>query len=193
MEYLYIFFLSYISGSIPFGLLITKLLGYEDIRKIGSGNIGATNVLRTGNKKIAILVLILDFLKCFLPTLFFINSFNDNIGAICGLFAIVGHIFPFWIKFKGGKGVACFYGFLLAINSTILIISLTIWALVVIITRFSSLGSIISVIITFFLFLIYEDDINIVIPLTIIILIIFKHKVNILRLIKKEENKTKIL
>ena len=192
MEYFYIFFLSYIAGSIPFGLLITKILGFEDIRKIGSGNIGATNVLRTGNKKIAILVLILDLLKCYLPTLFFLNSFNDNIGTICGLFAIIGHIFPLWIKFKGGKGVACFYGLLLAINPIILIISLAIWALVVFITRFSSLGSIISVIITFFLFLIYEDDINIVIPLTIIILIIFKHKENILRLITNKENKIKI-
>ena len=177
MEYIYIFAISYFCGSIPFGLIITKLFGFGDIRKVGSGNIGATNVLRVGNKKIAIIVLLLDFLKCYLPTLIFFKLFNENIGSICGLFSIFGHMFPIWLKFKGGKGVASFFGFLLAINLIFFIIILLIWLLIIT---------------TFFLFLIYEDHINIVIPLTIIILIIFKHKENILRLITNKENKIKI-
>ena len=193
MEYFLFILISYISGSIPYGLFVTKLIGYDDIRKLGSGNIGATNVLRTGNKKVAFIVLILDILKCYLPTFISIYLFNENIGCLCGAFSIIGHIYPIWLKFKGGKGVACFYGMILAINPLLFIIILTIWIIIVIITRFSSLGSILSVTATGFLFLIYEAHINIVIPLTIILIILYQHKDNIKRLIKNKENKIKIL
>ena len=189
MEFFLIFLLSYIAGSIPFGLLITKLYGYGDVRNYGSGNIGATNVLRTGSKKIAFLVLLLDFLKCYLPIFVTLIYYNLNIAGFCGLLSIIGHVFPIWLKFKGGKGVACFFAFLLAINPVFFVISLIIWIAVAAISKYSSLGSIISVISSLFLFLIYEHPINIVIPLTIIILIIFKHIDNIKRLIKNKENK----
>ena len=195
MEYTVIIilvFISYILGTIPFGLLITKIFGYGDIRNIGSGNIGATNVLRTGNKKIALIVLLLDFLKCYLPTFFVYYYINENTAALCGLFSIIGHIFPFWLKFKGGKGVACFFGFLLGINPLFFLILLTVWLLVALITKYSSLSSIISAFATIFLFIIYDNNTNIVIPLTIISLIIFQHKENIKRLIKNEENKIKL-
>ena len=184
--------LSYLIGSIPFGLILTKIFGYGDIRKIGSGNIGATNVLRTGNKKIAISVLLLDFLKCYIPTASILYFYNPNIASFCGLFSIIGHIFSIWVYFKGGKGVACFFGFLFAINQGFFLIILIIWLIIAYISKYSSLASIFSSIITFFLFFIYDININIVIPLTIIILIIFKHAKNIKRLINKTENKIKL-
>ena len=184
--------ISYISGSIPYGLLISKIFGYGDIRNIGSGNIGATNVLRTGNKKIAFIVLILDFLKCYIPTFIICKFFDNNIGGISGLFSIIGHIYPFWLRFQGGKGVACLYGFVLALNPLFFLIILIIWTLVVYITKYSSLGSIISAIITVFLFFIYDNNINTVIPLSIAAVIIFQHRGNIKRLLNKKENKIKI-
>ena len=91
----------YLIGSIPFAFIITKISGHGDIRNIGSGNIGATNVLRTGNKKIAFIVLILDILKCYLPTLISVYLFNENIGCLCGMFSIIGHIYPIWLRFRG--------------------------------------------------------------------------------------------
>ena len=185
--------ISYFSGSVPFGLLITKFFDYGDIRNIGSGNIGATNVLRTGNKKLAFTVLILDFLKCYIPTFLIFYFYEKNIGSLCGLFIIIGHIFPVWLNFKGGKGVACLFGFIFAVNPLFFIILLTIWLIVVIISKYSSLSSIITAFTMVFLFFIYDNNINIVIPLTITILIILKHKENIVRLINKKENKIKIL
>ena len=121
MEYILLIILSYISGSIPYGLLLTKLFGYGDIRNSGSGNIGATNVLRIVNKKIAFIVLVLDCAKCYIPTLLSCYFYNDTFGSLCGIFSIIGHIYPFWLKFKGGKGVACFFGMILAINPLIFI------------------------------------------------------------------------
>ena len=111
-----ILIICYLSGSIPYGLLLSKLFGYGDIRKFGSGNIGATNVLRTVNKKVAVLVLIFDFLKCYLPIFIISYFFDKNFSALCGLTSVIGHIFPVWLKFKGGKGVACMFGFILGIN-----------------------------------------------------------------------------
>ena len=178
--------------SLFFGLIVSKIFGLGDIRNIGSGNIGATNVLRTGSKKIAIIVLLLDFAKCYFPTFLVYNNFGGNVAALCGLFSIIGHIFPIWLKFNGGKGVACFFGFLLAINPLFFLILLIIWLLIAYITKYSSLSSIISVFSMIFLFIIYDNNINIVIPLTIILLIIFQHKENIKRLIKNEEIKIKL-
>ena len=195
MDYIILLILiiiSYIIGSVPFGLIIPKIFGFGDIRNIGSGNIGATNVLRTGNKKIAIIVLLLDFVKCYFPIFLVYNNFDEKVAALCGLFSIIGHIFPIWLKFNGGKGVACFFGFLLAINPVFFLILLIIWLLIAYITKYSSLSSIISVFSSIFLFIIYDNNINIVIPLTIILLIIFQHKENIKRLIKNEEIKIKL-
>ena len=189
---IFLIILSYISGSIPYGLIITKIFGYGDIRNFGSGNIGTTNVLRKTNKKIAVAVLFFDFMKCYIP-IYVVNIFFDtNTAAICGLFTIIGHIFPVWLKFKGGKGVACLFGFLFAINPMFFLITLIIWFIVVLVTKYSSLSSIISVFTMFFLFIIYDSNINIVIPITIIALIIYKHILNIKRLINKTETKIKI-
>ena len=190
--FILLIFLSYILGSVPFGLLISKIFGYGDIRSIGSGNIGATNVLRTGNKKIAFIVLLLDFFKCYLPTILIFKFVDNNIAGLCGLFSILGHIYPIWLKFKGGKGVACLFGFVFAINPIFFLVILAIWIFIVLITRFSSMGSIISTITTVFLFFIYESNINIVIPLTIALVIIFQHRGNIKRLLNKTENKIKL-
>ena len=182
----------YFIVSISFGYILTKIFNLGDIRNIGSGNIGATNVLRTGNKKIDIIVLLLDFVKCYFPIFLIYNNFDEKVATLCGLFSIIGHIFPIWLKFNGGKGVACFFGFLLAINPLFFLILLIIWLLIAYITKYSSLSSIISVFSSIFLFIIYDNNINIVIPLTIILLIIFQHKENIKRLIKNEEIKIKL-
>ena len=106
---------SYVSGSIPFGLILTKTFIKQDIRTIGSGNIGATNVLRTGNKILAILTLILDIIKGFVPVIITVKYFPDLIN-LSALIVFLGHIFPFWLKFKGGKGVATFLGILGALS-----------------------------------------------------------------------------
>ena len=192
MDVLIVILFSYLSGSIPFGLILTKIFGDQDIRNIGSGNIGATNVLRTGNKIIAIVVLFFDIIKCFLPTYLVVYLYNHDVGLLCGLFCIIGHIFPIWLNFKGGKGVACLFGFILAANPLFFLIILIIWLIVAYISKYSSLGSIISTVTMVFLFLIYETNINIVIPLIISALILFKHKENIKRLITKKENKIKL-
>ena len=113
-------FISYFFGSIPFAYIFPKIFGYGDIRKIGSGNVGATNVLRTGKKSLAIAVLLLDIIKCFIPitifSFFYENQFQLNEIIFLGSFSILGHIFPVWLKFKGGKGVATYIGFILGIN-----------------------------------------------------------------------------
>ena len=132
-------------------------------------------------------------MKCYIPIYIVNIFFGINIAAICGLFSIIGHIFPIWLKFKGGKGVACLFGFLMAINPMFFIITLIIWLIVAVITKYSSLSSIISTFTMFFLFFIYDNNVNIVIPVTIIALIIFKHVLNIKRLINKTETKIKIL
>ena len=186
-------FICYILGSIPFGLLLSKIFGYGDIRKIGSGNIGTTNVLRTGNKILALAVLFFDFCKSLLPTLLIIYLYDLNLAILCGIFSIIGHIFPIWLKFKGGKGIACLFGYLLAVNQVFFLMCGCIWIFIAIVSKYSSLASIISVTTMVFLFFIYEDNTNIVIPLSIAIIIIFKHKDNIKKLINKKENKIKIL
>ena len=122
MEYnlLIIALIVYIIGSIPFAFILNKIFGKGDIRNIGSGNVGATNVLRTGKKTLALIVLIFDILKGYLPTFYIMNflqySNYDLIAYLLGSMAIVGHLFPIWLKFKGGKGVATYIGFIFAIN-----------------------------------------------------------------------------
>ena len=161
-EYLILFiilFICYLIGSIPFGIILTKLYGIKDLRKIGSGNIGATNVLRTGNKTLALLTLILDLLKSFIPLFIFfklyphptINYFFniiivDEIFLILlfGYFFVLGHCFPIWLKFKGGKGIATSLGVILSIDFFIGLCLLTIWILVFLIFKISSLSALIS-------------------------------------------------
>ena len=134
--------------------ILTNLFGFGDIRKIGSGNVGATNVLRTGNKYLALAVLLLDVSKGFFPLFFFlfISDTNDHsFISILGLFIVLGHIFPIWLKFKGGKGVATYIGILFAINTIIGLTFIICWFVVAIIGRYSSLSSIMSCFLIIFL------------------------------------------
>ncbi len=188
--------LFYLIGSLPFALILTKLSGFGDIRNIGSGNIGATNVLRTGNKLLAFIVLSLDILKGFIPFLIMQNYFNEinllNKIILCH-FAVLGHIFPIWLRFKGGKGVATYIGFLFGLNPLIALTFLALWSIVALITKYSSLGSLIGILVTpaYFFFINFNYDVLIFfIYLTVIIA--FNHKENIKRLINKTESKIKL-
>ena len=186
----------YIIGSFPFALIFTKLFGFGDIRNIGSGNVGATNVLRTGNKFLAFFVLCFDIFKGFLPFLILQMYFQDisllNKILLCH-FAILGHIFPVWLKFKGGKGVATYIGFLFGLNPYIALTFLLVWMITAYVTKYSSLGSLIWILVTpaYFIFINFNFYILVFfIYLTLIIYI--KHAENIKRLINKTESKIKL-
>ena len=185
----------YLIGSLPFALIFTKLFGFGDIRNIGSGNVGATNVLRTGNKFLAIVVLCFDIFKGFLPFLFLqiylqdISLFNKIL--LCH-FAILGHIYPVWLKFKGGKGVATYIGFLLGLNPYIALSFLLIWIVIAFISKYSSLGSLIGILAAPAYFIFFNFNFYILIFFIYLTLIIYiKHKENIKRLMNKTESKIK--
>ena len=143
MELILIILVSYLLGSIPFGLILTKIFLKKDIREIGSGNIGATNVLRTGNKVIGYLTLILDVLKAVTPVLYIKFNFPELV-YISSLSVFIGHVFPLWLKFKGGKGVATYVGILFSINYILGMIFIFSWLVIFFISKYSSLGSILS-------------------------------------------------
>ena len=191
MELFIISLISYLIGSIPFGFLLTKIFLNKDIRNIGSGNIGATNALRTGNKKIGFSTLILDILKAAITIIFVKFNYSEFI-FISSLCVFLGHVFPIWLKFKGGKGVATYVGILFSINLTYGLIFITIWLIVFFIFKYSSLSSIIaSLSIPLYLF-IFLNSLNLFFFLIMLILIFFTHRENTKRLINKEESKTKI-
>ena len=191
MELFIISLLSYLIGSIPFGFLLTKIFLNKDIRNIGSGNIGATNALRTGNKKIGFSTLILDILKAAITIIFVKFNYSEFI-FISSLCVFLGHVFPIWLKFKGGKGVATYVGILFSINLTYGLIFITIWLIVFFIFKYSSLSSMIaSLSIPLYLF-IFLNSLNLFFFLIMLILIFFTHRENIKRLINKEESRTKI-
>ena len=143
MDYFIVGIVSYLMGSIPFGLILTKIFLNKDIREIGSGNIGATNALRTGNKLIGYSTLILDIAKAIIPVIFVKINYPDLI-YIASLCAFLGHVFPIWLKFKGGKGVATYVGILFSINLLLGIIFVASWGIIFLIFRYSSLSSIIG-------------------------------------------------
>ncbi len=183
--------ISYLMGSIPFGLILSKIFLKKDIRNIGSGNIGATNVLRSGNKTIGYLTLVLDILKAIVPVLYIKYNFPELI-YISSLSVFLGHVFPIWLKFKGGKGVATYVGILFSINYILGITFTFTWLLIFFISRYSSLGSILStMVIPIFVFFNpnYENEYFYII---LFVLIFFTHRENVKRLINKEESKTKI-
>ena len=191
MDIFLIGIISYLMGSIPFGLILTKIFLNKDIREIGSGNIGATNALRTGNKTIGYSTLVLDILKAVAPVVY-VKIFYQDFLYIASLCAFLGHVFPIWLKFKGGKGVATYLGILFAINFYFGIIFIISWFVTFFISKFSSLSSLIGAasIPIYLLFLTQFDQ---VIFFTIMfILIFFTHRENIKRLKNKEETKTKI-
>ena len=185
--------IAYMLGSIPFGKIITKLLTGEDITKTGSMNIGATNVYRTVSKKAGLLVLLLDGIKPIIAQViiyYFFTQFYQNYKFLYFLTSIIGHIFPIWLMFKGGKGVACFFGGYLIITPIPTLIAMAVWLLTVKITKTSSLGALISI----FLLTIYQivsnyGSLNKITIFTIMLLIFWKHTENIKRLIQGKENK----
>ena len=190
-EIFLIFFISYIIGSIPFGLILTKIFINKDIRKIGSKNIGATNVLRTGNKSIAILTLLLDILKGG-AAVFITEIYFTNLIFLSGLAAFLGHIFPVWLKFNGGKGVATYLGILLILSLKLGLIFCLSWVLIALITKYSSLSSIISSLIIFIIsFLEINFELNSYLFITFVI-VLYTHRQNIIRLKNKAEDKIKL-
>ena len=190
MDYLIIIVISYLLGSIPFGLLLTKLFLKKDIRNIGSGNIGATNVLRSGNKLIGYSTLFLDILKAILPVIYVKYNYPDFI-YISSLSVFLGHVFPIWLKFNGGKGVATYLGILFSINLMYgLVFGLT-WIIIFVFSKYSSLSSLIGTLsIPVYLFI--TNGNQIIFFVIMFVLIFYTHRENIKRLKNKEENKTKI-
>ena len=190
MEYLFIILGSYSLGSIPFGFLLTKIFLKKDIRKIGSGNIGATNALRTGNRSLGYTTLVLDIAKAILPVLYVKYNYSDYI-FIASLCTFLGHVFPIWLKFKGGKGVATYVGILFSINLIFGLIFIGSWVIIFLITRYSSLSSLVASAVVPIYLTIFENH-NSIFFIIMFILIFYTHRENVKRLKNKEESKTKI-
>ena len=190
MEYLLIALVSYVLGSIPFGFILTKIFLKKDIRNIGSGNNGATNALRTGNKALGYTTLALDIAKAVIPVLFVKFNYPEYV-FIASLCAFLGHVFPVWLKFKGGKGVATYVGILFSINIILGFVFVVSWGIIFVISKFSSLSSIIaSLVIPLYLFIFGNH--NSIFFMIMFILILYTHRENVKRLKNKEETKTKI-
>jgi len=190
MEYLIIILGSYLLGSIPFGFILTKVFLKKDIRDIGSGNIGATNALRTGNKSLGYITLVLDITKAILPVLYVKYNYSDYI-FIASLSAFLGHVFPIWLKFKGGKGVATYVGILFSINLILGLLFIVSWAITFLISKYSSLSSLIASLMVPVYLMIFGNY-NSIFFIIMFVLIFYTHKENVKRLKNKEENKTKI-
>ena len=178
-------------GSIPFGLILTRIFLKKDIREIGSGNIGATNALRTGNKLLGYSTLLLDILKAVIPVLYVKINFPELV-YISALSAFLGHVFPIWLKFKGGKGVATYVGILFSLNIILGIVFGVCWLIIFFITKYSSLASLVgSFSIPLYKLIIGQTE-NVLFFGIMFVLIFFTHRENIKRLKNKEETKTKI-
>ena len=190
MDYLIIITLSYLLGSIPFGLLFTKFFLNKDIRSVGSGNIGATNVLRSGNKLIGYSTLFFDILKAVLPVLYVKYNYSDFI-YISSLSVFLGHVFPIWLKFKGGKGVATYVGILFTINLIYGMVFVTVWILIFLFSKYSSVASLVGSISIPIYLLIFKED-QLIFFVIMFVLIFYTHRENIKRLKNKEESKSKI-
>jgi len=191
MDIFLIGIISYLMGSIPFGFILTKIFLKKDIREIGSGNIGATNALRTGNKAIGYSTLVLDILKAVIPIVY-VKIFYQDFLYVTSLCAFLGHVFPVWLKFKGGKGVATYLGILFAINFYFGIIFIISWFITFLISKFSSLSSLVGAAsIPIYLLILTQFD-QVIFFIIMFVLIFFTHRENIKRLKNKEETKTKI-
>ena len=191
MDYLVAGIASYLMCSIPFGLILTKIFLNKDIREIGSGNIGATNVLRTGNKAIGYSTLMFDIAKAVIPVIYVKINYPDLI-YVASLCAFLGHVFPIWLKCKGGKGVATYVGILFSINILLGLIFVASWGIIFLLFRYSSLSSIVGSMSVPIYILITGQINNAIFFAIMFILIFFTHRENIKRLKNKEESKTKI-
>ena len=191
MDFLVVFIYSYLLGSIPFGLIITKIFLDKDIRNIGSGNIGTTNVLRTGKKSLAAGTLLFDVLKGYISIVIAYKYFNELV-YLSALICFIGHIFPVWLKFKGGKGVATYLGIILGISLTLGVVFSVMWLLTAVIFRYSSLSSLLSSMMVCFYSIFIGNEMQNYFLFTIFIIIIFTHKENIVRLKNSKESKLKL-
>ena len=190
-DIIYVFVYSYLLGSIPFGLIITKIFLGKDIRKVGSGNIGTTNVLRTGKKSLAAATLLFDVLKGYFSILITYNYFNDLI-YLSALICFIGHIFPVWLKFKGGKGVATYLGVILGISLVLGIVFGITWLVIAVIFRYSSLSSILGSMTVWIYSFLFANEMQSYLLFFLFIIIFFTHKENIIRLKNSKETKIKI-
>jgi len=190
MEYLIIGFSSYLLGSIPFGFILTKIFLKRDIRDVGSGNIGATNALRTGNKFIAYTTLILDITKAIIPVIYIKINYADYI-FIASFSVFLGHVFPLWLKFNGGKGVATYVGILFSLKLVYGLVFIGVWLITFLISKYSSLSSILASLAIPIYLIIFQNN-NFIFFSIMFVLIVYTHRENIKRLKNKEESKTKI-
>jgi glycerol-3-phosphate acyltransferase PlsY len=189
INYAAAFIFGYLLGSIPFGLVLTRLAGTQDLRSIGSGSIGATNVLRTGRKGLAAATMILDALKGTVAVLVVAHVGDRNLAMLAGLGAFLGHLFPVWLKFQGGKGVATFIGLLIAFVWPAALVFCLVWLAVAFLTRYSSLSALIASLVTiaFLWFGRYTQEAELFAVLTV--LMWAKHHANIRRLVAGTESK----
>ena len=190
MEYLFVALSSYLLGSIPFGFILTKIFLKKDIRNIGSGNIGATNALRTGNKSIGFATLALDIAKAILTVIFVKLNYPDYI-FIASLSTFLGHVFPIWLNFRGGKGVATYVGILFSINFIYSLVFIFSWAITFLISKYSSLSSITASLMVPIYIIFFENN-NSIFFIIMFVLVLYTHRENVKRLKNKEETKTKI-
>lgn len=190
MLYIFGIILGYLMGSIPMGILMTRLTGRGDLRKVGSGNIGATNVMRVGGLRLAGLVWLLDMAKAILAVLLGCAIGGDTFGAWCGFAAVVGHCFPLWLKFHGGKGVSCLFGIVLALNPMMFVICGTEWLIVALSLGYSSLGALTVFVVAPLLGFVIGWRIGLAI-LGICLLCLWRHTENIGRLVGGTESQIK--
>ena len=183
------FVIGYLFGSIPFGLILTRLAGTQDLRSIGSGNIGATNVLRTGRKGIAALTLVLDALKGTAAVIIAGYLWGPNAAMLAGLGAFLGHIFPVWLKFHGGKGVAVYIGILIGLFWPAALLFCGIWLALAFALRYSSLSALIASVITPLFLWWFDQAVLAALFAAMTLLLIFMHRENIQRLLAGTEGK----
>ena len=181
---------SYLLGSIPFGLVLTKIFLKKDIRELGSGNIGTTNVLRTGKKSLAVTTLMLDLLKGYF-SIIITFTYYENLISYSALICFIGHIFPVWLKFKGGKGVATYLGVILVLSYKFFLIFGITWLVLSFLFRYASLSSIVSSLIVFVYSYFYINDFSLILFIFFVI-IVYTHRENIVRLKNSEESKIKL-
>ncbi len=184
--------IGYLFGSIPFGLILTRMTGHGDIRKIGSGNIGATNVLRTGSKSLAIATVLADILKGTIPTMIAGSMAGSQAAMLAGFAAFIGHIYPVWLKFRGGKGVATYLGVLLGLFWPLALIFAGMWLLIAFTFKISSLSALIASLVLPVAGYFLVGPKMAVFLLVLAAIIYFKHRDNIMRLLSGTESKIKL-
>lgn len=190
MTFFLVIFLSYMIGSIPFGLLLSLIFKKKDPRFRGSNNIGATNITRISGWKLGLATLLLDVFKAFV-TVKICSAFNEQFFLYCSIAVFLGHLFPIWLKFKGGKGIAVFIGILFSISPVYGLIFLILWFITAKIYKYSSLSALVSCLIILLIVLYQGLFINSLLVSFMTLMVFFKHKTNIKRLLNKEESKIK--